>query len=340
MTVKKMFEKLVYENGCTETIAYAILGNLKAESSLKANNLQNTFNTKLNMTDDEYTSNVDNNTYANFIHDGAGYGLAQWTYWSRKQALYDYCSEIGISIGSPVAQIDFLCAELRKNYGKLFTKMLDMTLEEATEAFMKEYEKPSNTNEEEVNKRIQYAKEYKDAVEGKEVIKEADILIAHASISETGTINGNKGDSTGKEVCIRNYYDKEWQYIIRPTSKITAIKIASNMIDACENNHIGYGQSDRNTGYEMYKKYNSIKDIKEDCNVDCSSLVHLAIVASCNEYFKNWIDNSNNSATTRNLRVLAKDSDKFDIIQFKKESLKVGDILLKEGSHCAVVIGV
>lgn len=34
------------------------------------------------------------------------------------------------------------------------------------------------------------------------------VLIGHASISENGTINGKKGDQTGKEVCVRNFYSK------------------------------------------------------------------------------------------------------------------------------------
>ena len=40
-------------------------------------------------------ANVDNGTYSkeSFVNDGAGYGLAQWTYSSRKKALYEYAKE-------------------------------------------------------------------------------------------------------------------------------------------------------------------------------------------------------------------------------------------------------
>ena len=31
---------------------------------------------------------MDNGKYTNFIYDKAGYGLAQWTYWSLKKQLY------------------------------------------------------------------------------------------------------------------------------------------------------------------------------------------------------------------------------------------------------------
>jgi len=60
------------------------MGNLYYESSLNSKNLQGTYEKKLNMTDESYTKAVDNKTYTNFIKDSAGYGLAQWTYWSRK----------------------------------------------------------------------------------------------------------------------------------------------------------------------------------------------------------------------------------------------------------------
>ncbi len=60
------------------------MGNLYAESGLMPNNLQNTYNNKLGKTDAEYTAAVDNGSYGNFIKDSAGYGLAQWTYWSKK----------------------------------------------------------------------------------------------------------------------------------------------------------------------------------------------------------------------------------------------------------------
>jgi hypothetical protein len=51
------------------------------------------------MTDAEYTAAVDAGSYNNFVKDGAGYGLAQWTYWSLKQAMLEYHKKVGKSIG-------------------------------------------------------------------------------------------------------------------------------------------------------------------------------------------------------------------------------------------------
>lgn len=40
--------------------------------------------------------------------------------------------------------------------------------------------------------------------------------IVHASINENGKVTGGKsGDQTGKEICVRSYYNKPWNYILR-----------------------------------------------------------------------------------------------------------------------------
>lgn len=76
--------------GLTDHGAAGLMGNLYAESSLKANNLQNSFEKKLGYTDAGYTAAVDSGKYQLFETDGAGYGLAQWTFCSRKAELIDY----------------------------------------------------------------------------------------------------------------------------------------------------------------------------------------------------------------------------------------------------------
>lgn len=76
-----------------------LMGNLYAESCLVPTNLQNSYEKTLGFTDAAYTAAVDNGTYQNFVKDSAGYGLAQWTYWSRKKNLLDFAKKKGKSIG-------------------------------------------------------------------------------------------------------------------------------------------------------------------------------------------------------------------------------------------------
>lgn len=45
--------------------------------------------------------------------------------------------------------------------------------------------------------------------------------LVHASINEKGTTTGGKsGDQTGREICIRSYYNKPWKYIYRYTGGV------------------------------------------------------------------------------------------------------------------------
>ena len=107
------------------------------------------------------------------------------------------------------------------------------------------------------------------------------VLIGHASISEKGTTNGTKGDSTGKEVCTRTWYHKSWDYMAIHPDVTVREKHAQAVEDACANDNVGYGQSDRNTLNTQAKAVNyALSKIKTKCNCDCSSLQNVAAVAS------------------------------------------------------------
>ena len=42
-----------------------------------------------------------------------------------------------------------------------------------------------------------------------------DNKIVHASLSETGGKYGREGDQTGREICVRSYYDYPWNCVLR-----------------------------------------------------------------------------------------------------------------------------
>lgn len=107
------------------------------------------------------------------------------------------------------------------------------------------------------------------------------VLIGHASISEKGTINGTKGDSTGREVCVRSWYSKPWDFMaIYPDADVRE-RHAQAVEDGCCNNNIGYGQGDRNSANAEAKKVGYIiKNIKTRCNTDCSAFQNLCAVAA------------------------------------------------------------
>ncbi len=140
-----------------------LMGNLFAESGLNPKNLQNTYEKKLGMTDEEYTAAVDSGSYSNFVKDSAGYGLAQWTYWSRKDALLASCKAAGASVGDMDAQLNFLLKELSVGYsGLLSTLKSAPSVREASNAVLLQFERPANQGQSVQEKRASYGQAYYD----------------------------------------------------------------------------------------------------------------------------------------------------------------------------------
>jgi hypothetical protein len=107
--------------------------------------------------------------------------------------------------------------------------------------------------------------------------------IGHASISEKNSVNGEAGDSTGKEVCLVKEYNisRIQPYIVlRPKSNVLAEASARACIAGCRNNHIGYSQSTRNTLNTYAKAVGyDLANVTTDCNTDCSAFMTVCAIA-------------------------------------------------------------
>ena len=160
MANEKYIWNFFKSQGFTDAGIAGIIGNLYAESGLSPINLQNTYNKSLNLSDEEYTAAVDNGKYKNFIKDSAGYGLAQWTFWSRKQNLYNYAKSKGTSIGNLQTQLEFLMSEL-SGYKNLLTLLKGTTsIQEASDAFLTQFERPADMSQSVKIKRATYGQNF------------------------------------------------------------------------------------------------------------------------------------------------------------------------------------
>lgn len=150
------------QKGLNDYAAAGLMGNLYSESALRPNNLQNSYEKKLGMTDKSYTTAVNLGDYTNFVHDHAGYGLAQWTWWSRKQALLYFAQARKASIDDLLMQLEFLWEELQayKDVMKVLKKA--SSVKEASNAVLTGYEKPADQSNAVKNKRAGFGKEYYD----------------------------------------------------------------------------------------------------------------------------------------------------------------------------------
>ena len=165
-------DKIIWDyfksKGFTDCGIAGLMGNLYAESGLIPTNLQNSYEKKLGMTDKQYTEAVDTGKYTNFTHDSAGYGLAQWTYWSRKQNLLNFCKDKGKSIGDLYAQLDFLYQELKSTFPTV-VQILKTTQSVliASNAVLLNFERPLNQSSERQQRRAEYSQKYYEIFSGK-----------------------------------------------------------------------------------------------------------------------------------------------------------------------------
>ena len=84
-----------------------------------------------------------------FSHDSRGWGLAQWTFSTRKDGLYDLCKSRGVSIGDKQAQNDWFFTELKFSYPGLYSclqKCDESGLYNAVSRFCIEFENPKVKN--------------------------------------------------------------------------------------------------------------------------------------------------------------------------------------------------
>lgn len=159
MNEQKIWDFLI-EGGLSPYGAAGLMGNLYAESALDPRNLQNSCEKRLGMTDVEYTAAVDAGSYTNFAKDSAGYGLAQWTYWSRKKNLLDYAKGKCVSVGDLDMQLEFLRAELQ-GYNTVWNLLTTAeSVRAASDAVLTQYEKPADQSEAVKQKRASFGQKF------------------------------------------------------------------------------------------------------------------------------------------------------------------------------------
>ena len=166
------------------------------------------------------------------------------------------------------------------------------------------------------------------------------IKIAHASIDERGKATGGAaGDQTGREVCIRDWYTASWDVVLRPKTSTIAEKSAKFMEQVCANNAVGYDQWQRNSLFEQAKKVNfDASKITVKCECDCSSLIHVAVIAAGVNV--PYGSNGFTTSTMTNKLVASGNYEKLTDSKYltSDKYLKRGDILVNVGSHTVMVL--
>ena len=340
-----------------------VMGNFYAESALRSNNLQNTYEKKLSMTDEQYTAAVDNGSYTNFIHDSAGYGLYQATYWSIKESLLKFAQEKGVSISDWQMQVDWFLQAMKNEYKAIWTVLTTAkTVREASNAVLLKFERPADQSEAVQVKRAGYGQTYFDkyaastpATEQPAVLDEkyakyinstSTHYISNSGSDERGQYTGGQaGDQTGKEWQMRSWYNRPWSCVLRYPDQKVALKIAQLAIDAALNDKVGYDQSQNRTYLSQLKAVGwEPSKITVACEADCSAGVcanitaagYLLGIPALQKHTGTYTGNMRSALTKAGFTLLT-DSKHLT----SGDYLLPGDILLNDGHHTAtnVTIG-
>lgn len=148
-----------------------LIGNLQAESGLHPDRVQGDI--PYSDYSKEYTAQVDAGTiseseFVNNGPNGGGYGLAQWTFYSRKQSLYNMYKSGGYSsIGSIELACDYLWYELQNSYtGVLSVLKSAASVREASNAVLHDFERPADQSESVENTRASMGQYWFDLYAG------------------------------------------------------------------------------------------------------------------------------------------------------------------------------
>lgn len=159
---KYIYDQLIAA-GVTKEGACAVLGNIQAESAFIVNNLEDTKNRSLGLSDAQYTEQVDNGTYTNFVRDAGGYGLPQWTYWSRKQGFLNYAKSKNKSIGDLTTQVEYIIKEFQESFSSIWNQLKTSTdLYNLTWILLDKWENPAVKN---ITIRYQYAQTWYNQIQ-------------------------------------------------------------------------------------------------------------------------------------------------------------------------------
>lgn len=146
MSIQSIYNKCL-ALGMTKAGAAGATANILHESGGRCNNIEDTQNAKLGISDDEYVRQVDAGI-RDFLAPAGGFGLCQWTSRDRRERLYRWIKQHGASISDEKLQYQYMAKEMRETPLYQHTWLVLTTTDSPYEAgyvMCKEFEIPANT---------------------------------------------------------------------------------------------------------------------------------------------------------------------------------------------------
>ena len=160
MTVPEELYQRGLDEGFTLEAICSLLANIQGESAFRCDNAEDRINRVVS--DAEYIRRADAGevTYngKNFIYDEVGFGYAQWTYWSRKKYLLEFCKGLGVSVADSYAQKEFIFVEMKRDFPGVYQLCkTSHDIDELMNKLVKVWEYPADHNAA-LRERIPYAR--------------------------------------------------------------------------------------------------------------------------------------------------------------------------------------
>ena len=190
-----------------------LMGNIYFTSLLDPQHVETSFLQKYKLTKREYTANADKFPFL-FNRDEAGYGLANWSFWRKKEELRNYASLRNKSVGDLKLQLEFLTMELQDDYPKVWETICNVeNIKEVSDKILKDYMGKTG-------------KAIQDKCQ-----KHGEYYYENFAI-----------DFNGENIFYIPWDNKNWSCVLRYPNLDIAIKIAELAIEADENEQVLFGE--------------------------------------------------------------------------------------------------
>lgn len=226
-----------------------LMGNIYFTSLLDPQHVETSFLQKYKLTKKEYTANADKFPFL-FNRDEAGYGLANWSFWRKKEELRNYASLRNKSVGDLKLQLEFLTMELQDDYPQVWETICNVeNIREVSDKILKDY--MGKTGKAIQDKCYKHGEYYYEnfAIDFKAILQEGkDQVIKTLQESKFAPYFLNRvspyvaSPNNGEDIFYIPWDNKNWSCVLRYPNLDIAIKIAELAIEADENEQVLFGE--------------------------------------------------------------------------------------------------
>lgn len=252
--------------GLSDIASAVTMGHFFAESGLRSNNVENSYEDDLGLTDKTYTASVDNGSYDNFADDRAGYGLAQWTYPTRKKALLEFALAAKKSIGDWAMQLNFYWKEVQGYKAVMDAFKTGTDIRAVSDIFMVKFENPADKSNEAKQRRASYCQKYYDKYASKTTAPETepaapetasdigvDSIVKFKANAKTYTPNGAK---------VPDWVKKDFHHVVTQTTSNGKPVIKNGAVCVLLGKKVEKGKTDRLHGINTWVALDNLELVK------------------------------------------------------------------------------